>query len=181
MNDKELNPIKDSLTSSSEILDLGCGAGRNSIYFAEENVRVTSVDVDKTSLMYLNYKSKANNLNLSIANDDVLEYLRKNQFKGKFDAVLMVLILNYFSEEDYKELVRLAQLATKVGGFNYVKLFCSSNNSLKDNDFKSYIEKGDIDDLYLDWDLSEHFYGETSHNEKLVGYTFTAEKTAEEY
>jgi len=77
----------------SKILDLGCGTGRNSLFFAQHGFEVFSSDICKESTEILKdklYKKRISNI--SVHNFNFKDILFEDNF---FDAVLCVSVLHH--------------------------------------------------------------------------------------
>ncbi len=96
------NAIKSKQIKS--ILELGCGQGRDSIFFAENNYSVMSVDFSKEAINFVSESAKHQKLsNIKTLVHD----LRKDfLFNEKFDLVYSNLALQFFNEENLDGIFR---------------------------------------------------------------------------
>jgi ubiquinone/menaquinone biosynthesis C-methylase UbiE len=82
----------------SALLDVGCGDGRDSIYFSSKGLKVTAADFSTVAIN-----------RLRIQHPDihwVLEDIRKMEFKEKsFDVVYSHLSLQYFDDETTNQII----------------------------------------------------------------------------
>lgn len=86
----------------STILDLGCGGGKYSIYFAGKGYNITAVDYDDKVLSVLKDKIKKNNIRNIIVKKINLENKDKitNELKNKsYDAVFLFDILEHLEND----------------------------------------------------------------------------------
>ena len=93
----------------STLLDLGCGDGRDSIFFSSKGLKVTAIDFSPIAIN-----------RLRIQNPDIhfiLEDIRNMVFKEKsFDIVYSHLSLQYFDHETTDEIIRnIYKILTKNG------------------------------------------------------------------
>lgn len=72
----------DYMKAKSSILDLGCGNGRDSLYFAENGLKVTSIDQSESGLEFINKIAKKRKMNISINKGDFVtsDVLVKNSY-----------------------------------------------------------------------------------------------------
>jgi 2-polyprenyl-3-methyl-5-hydroxy-6-metoxy-1,4-benzoquinol methylase len=123
-----------------EILDLGCGIGRHSIYLAQENINVTAVDLGIEGIETL--RSKAQEFNLPI-NIEIKDMLKLDYPKESFDAVLAFHTIQHTDYKGLKKVIGDIYKILKRGGEAFVT-FAS-----KENDSWTKYEKDRIDDYTL--------------------------------
>lgn len=102
------------------ILDLGCGMGKDTMYFAKKGHRVTGIDFSETAIDALNdavRKSKLRTVRAVCA--DIAESL---PFKTKeFDAVYAHLSLHYFDTQKTGEIFKEIRRVLASDGMLFVK------------------------------------------------------------
>jgi len=145
----------------SELLDLGCGMGADSIYFAQNKLNVTSFDFSEAGLSHLKSNLKQLNLkNVDVTQGDILNL----DFKGKsFELIYSHLSLHYFNDlETDKIFDQISKLLTK-GGLFFIK--CKSIDDPLYG-LGTPIEK----DMYSLHGHIRHFFSETYMREKLSSF-----------
>ncbi len=101
------------------LLDLGCGDGRDAIYFSKKGLKVTAVDFSEGAINKL--KSQTDQINC------VLEDIRNIQFKDNvFDVIYARLSLHYFDDQTTKNIFDNLSRILKKGGLIFVK--CKSTD-----------------------------------------------------
>ena len=129
MRDDDLDNIEDTWvdkydeiisSKSGKLLDLGCGVGQYSKYFADKGFSVTSADISERALAYLNEKYR----NVETVRVDMTQPL---PFADKsFDVVFANLSIHFFSENDTVSLINEVKRILKDDG-----IFVGSCNSSK--------------------------------------------------
>lgn len=101
------------------VLDLGCGDGRDSVYFARKGVAVEAFDFSESGIESLRKK----NPNIKAYIGDI----RKLPFKkNSFDAVYAHLSLHYFSDSETEKIFSKIHAILKKDGLLFVK--CKSTD-----------------------------------------------------
>ncbi len=95
-----------------KLLELGCGNGRDSLFFAKNGLSVLGVDMCQNEIEFL--KSRFNSENLQFLNADFTTLNFKN---GEFDAVYSRFTLHSIDEMGQDRLFSYLPNALKMGGF----------------------------------------------------------------
>jgi ubiquinone/menaquinone biosynthesis C-methylase UbiE len=97
---------------SLRVLDVGCSAGRNAAFFAEQGHQVTGIDVVATELLTIRQNE---GLQLAVADAKNLPF--KDE---QFDIVTCNEMLHLLPGGDIKMTLRGIQKVTRKGGFNVI-------------------------------------------------------------
>jgi len=101
------------------LLDLGCGNGRDSVFFASKGLEVTTVDWSKSGLEQIQKlvdKKKITNLKT------VQQDISKLTFKANsFDIIYAHLSLHYFDDNTTTKIFNTLHSLLKKGGLLFVK------------------------------------------------------------
>ena len=110
------------------VLELGCGKGRNAIYLAQQRINVTAFDVSEVSMKNTRANVKKHQLNVTFINDDVVlhDYKDKKYDSGLFHH------LDFHRKLQYLEM--LDALIVKEGHFGLACFAWGENcaNQVKD-------------------------------------------------
>ena len=119
IEDPWIEKYEDIISScSGNLLDLGCGVGQYSLYFAEKGFNVTSADISARALDYLAEKAPQ----IKTVKLDMTELL---PFSDKsFDVVFANLSIHFFSKTDTENLIAEIKRILKDDG-----VFIGSCNS----------------------------------------------------
>ncbi|KAI9746525.1 MAG: hypothetical protein M1818_000238 [Claussenomyces sp. TS43310] len=109
------------LKDGMSILDLGCGWGSASLYFAEifPNSRITAFSNSRTQKLYIAARAKARGLeNLEVITGDVVDYEFEHD---SFDRVVSIELFEHM--KNYELLMAKVSRALKSGGKLFVHIF----------------------------------------------------------
>lgn len=106
------------------LLELGCGNGRDSIYFAKQNINVTALDLEKEEITYL--QKKYGNGNPTFKASDFTTYRNVSQY----DAIYSRFTLHAISELEEERTIISTYKNLKSNG-----IFCIEVRSIKDEMF----------------------------------------------
>ena len=136
----------------NNILELGAGLGRDTLYFAKNSITIQALDYSKTSIE--NIKDKSNKLNLTrFIKPKVFDVRKKLPFKDNsidacFSHMLFCMALSNF---DIKNLNDEICRVLKNDGINFYSV-----RHIGDGDYKNGIYRGE--DLYENDGFIVHFF-----------------------
>ena len=146
------------------ILELGAGLGRDSIFFAENFLNIKALDYSQVGLDVINKKVKFKNLSDRIKTTvhDVRKKLpfEDNSLDGCYSHMLYCMAL---TEDELHNLNEEIRRVLKPNGIN---IFTVRN--FKDGDFKKGIHRGE--DLYENDKYIVHFFSKEKLNSFLKGF-----------
>ncbi len=140
------------------LLDLGCGDGRDSLYFAKKGLNVTSVDFSESGIGKLKQAMKKKRItNIH----PILKDIGKASFKGNsFDVIYAHLSLHYFDENTTKTIFDRAYKILKPSGIIFIKV-----KSTNDELYGAGKKTGE--DTYIEGGHLRHFFSKDYLKEKL--------------
>lgn len=90
---------KIQVNSGSQILDVGCGVGRNLIFFIQKNCHITGIDTNEKDISLLNH------LNESAKSSYLVSDIRNFHSDKKHDLIICSRVLHFAkNEKDFKEI-----------------------------------------------------------------------------
>ena len=107
-----------------KVLELGCGQGRDSLFFASKGLEVYAIDSSKIAIENLKSKTKELHLDINLKNIDAIEGLPFSN--NLYDAVYSHMFYNMGFSDDELEF-----------------LFSESNRVLKNNGLLSFSVRND--------------------------------------
>ncbi len=146
--------LKGSFDVNSNILDAGCGGGRNLVYFLRSGYEVFAVDQNPQAIEQVRLLAKALNPNLSPENFQVSAVEKMPFSDERFDAVISNAVLHFASEERHfyqmiEEMWRVlsngglffARLASTIGIKDKIELIKERRYSLPDGSERFLVDE----------------------------------------
>lgn len=138
-------------TNCKTLLDLGCGDGKDSIYFAKNGFSVTAIDFSNEAIKILK-KEIENKKNLNIQTK--ISDIKNLKLNKKFDVIYSNLSLHYFDDKDTKKI------------FNDLKKYLNNEGII-------FIRVKSVDDSLAEIGIkhSDNFYKINKKNQRLFSKT----------
>jgi len=150
--------------SISNIVELGAGLGRDTLFFAKNSIHVEALDYSKTSIEIITYKSKRLKLT-DFVKTKIFDVRKKlpyedNSIDGCFSHMLYCMALSNFDLENLNnEICRIL----KPGGINIYTV-----RHTDDGDYKHGTYIGE--DLYENDGFIVHFFSKDKVNQLSKGF-----------
>ncbi|RLD28650.1 MAG: hypothetical protein DRI70_03245 [Bacteroidetes bacterium] len=164
-----------SIKSGKHLLDIGCGEGADSVFFAKKGFQVEALDNNNDYLSRFRAIKKDQDLsNISIRNCDVISYKYP---PGHYDVINCLLVGCCMKRSEFEKMLASIKQAVKPKGIiimslrNYLdpefveysltEKTIEPNTFLKKDDcckIRYYIEEGRLRYLFEDYEI--HFYFE---------------------
>lgn len=155
--DVEPNPIVVRVLKyikSGKTLDIGAGAGRDSIYLARNGFDVEALDFACTGVERMNAVAKSEQLALSAEIGDVSQF----QFVTDYDLIVCVLVLNHLSDVAARAVLERMKYRTKESGLCAISTITKEGDSygLKSHRRDFYPDPGELKRLFADWEILDY-------------------------
>lgn len=123
------------------VLDLGCGTGRNSNYLAELGNNVTGIEISKTAIDIAKRRAQELGLNINYILGDIGD--KYNIADDSIDVILDVTSSNSLDEKGREIYLSEMNRVLKTGGYIFVRALCKDGNKnvknlLKDSPGREY-------------------------------------------
>ena len=159
---KALNFFKEKKINN--IIELGAGLGRDSIFFAKNNIKIQALDYSSSGIKIINHKIKKNNLSNYISTKlfDVREKLpfKDNSIDACYSHMLYCMALTI---DDLQKLNNEIHRILKPNGLNIYTV-----RHTNDGDYKNGKHIGE--DLYENDGFIVHYFSEEKVNSLLKGF-----------
>jgi len=149
----------------TNIIELGAGLGRDTIFFAQNGIYVHAIDYSLSATNIIKKRSKENNLDdlIKVENYDIRKKLNcdNENFQACYSHMLFCMAL---TNQDLKDLNQEIFRVLKKDGFN---IYTVRNHS--DGDFKKGTHRGE--DMYEMNGFIVHYFSENKIKSLLNGFT----------
>jgi ubiquinone/menaquinone biosynthesis C-methylase UbiE len=147
-----------------EIVELGAGLGRDTIFFAKNKIKIEALDYSSTAIKIIEKKAVEKNFSELVSTRcfDVRDKLpfKDNSIKGIFSHMLYCMALTYSDIEKLNnEILRIL----KPGGINIYTV-----RHINDADYKKGIHRGE--DMYENDGFIINFFSKKKVNNLLKGF-----------
>ena len=140
------------------LLDVGCGEGRNAVFFARNGYDVTAFDSSRQGLEKTRQLAERAGVGIEVFQADVNDY----RPAGPLDVVFSTGVLQYVPPELREGLLHVYREATRPGGLNAISVFVEKPFIAPAPDAEPTAHhwiSGELLTHYRDW-LVEHFLEE---------------------
>ena len=149
----------------TNIIELGAGLGRDTIFFAQNGIYVYAIDYSLSATNIIKKRSKENNLDalIKVENHDIRKKLNcdNENFQACYSHMLFCMAL---TNQDLKDLNQEIFRVLKKDGFN---IYTVRNHT--DGDFKKGTHRGE--DMYEMNGFIVHYFSENKIKNLLDGFT----------
>ncbi|SFS77121.1 bifunctional 2-polyprenyl-6-hydroxyphenol methylase/3-demethylubiquinol 3-O-methyltransferase UbiG [Paenibacillus sp. BC26] len=105
---------------SGKVLELGCGPGRNAIYFAEQGCKVDAVDLSREALDWAKQRAEEKNLSVNFINQNIFEL---DIEEGVYDIVYDSGCFHHIAPHRRMSYLKLLNKALKPNGLFAITCF----------------------------------------------------------
>ena len=121
--------LKGHLPATGSVLDAGCGAGRNALYFLKQGYTYHGWDNDPSQIQLLTYV--ANGIQNIKANFQVVDLHEAGESKDLHDVIICSRVLHFAKDEDnFLNLVNTLRSNLKPKGVFYVAMDSAVDNTV---------------------------------------------------
>lgn len=121
-----------------KILDIGCGEGKDSVYFAKLGYDVSAFDITENGIKKTKMLAEKEGVKINAWIDDINSF----DLKENYDVIYSTGTIQYLSEDKKDRFFEVVKSHTNVGGINW---------------FNVFVEKPFIP-LPPDWDITEQYW-----------------------
>lgn len=134
------------LPLSARILDLGCGEGRESVFFAEAGFEVVGVDASRAGIAKARRLAEARGVRVRWLVGD----MARLAYRRPFDLIYSCGAIHYVPRQKRPRFFSRLQSLTRPGGLHAHAVF---------TDREIYVEKGEVIDYFASGELAALYTG----------------------
>ncbi len=112
------------LVPKGKVLDLGIGEGRNGLYFARLGYEVQGFDSSRTAIKRCIKRAEEAGLKLQAEAEDLREL---NIPQQTYSLIIAAWVLNFFREEEAREIIHRMKEGLKQEGLFYIGVFSTQD------------------------------------------------------
>lgn len=139
--------VRALLSPGARVLELGCGEGRDSVYFATCGCDVTGVDVSAAGLHKAERLAWAHGVKVRWVRSDAAGGLPA----GPFDLVYSCGAIHYISRRQRVRLFPRLKALTRRGGYHAHVVFTDRSIYVEKGELVDYFTQSELSRAYADW------------------------------
>jgi tellurite methyltransferase len=138
--------------SGKKMIDLGCGEGRDAVFYAKKGFEVLAIDISEQGLKKAEKYAKEENLKIKIVKENIIDY----RLEERYDIIISTGVLHYLPPRQRTEKFQNYKKFTNKGGINAFSVFVKKPfiEKAPDADPNAYFFKsGELMTYYWDWEI----------------------------
>jgi tellurite methyltransferase len=139
--------VSDLLPTAARVLDLGCGEGRDSVFFAGQGFDVVGVDVSRAGLRKAERLARERGVKLRWLHGD----MARLPLPGRVDLVYSCGTIHYVPRRARVRLFRRLKALTLPGGYHAHIVFTDRAVYQEKGEVIEYFVRGELSRAYADW------------------------------
>ena len=153
----DVNEFYNVFPKNAQVLDVGCGEGRNSIFMAKLGNKVDAFDISENGIEKAKKISKQMGVQVNYFCCDLEKFL----FEKEYDVILSHGVLHLPYKDIRDKFITKMQGNTKIGGYNVIGIFTNRLPATPDNApyTHSFFDVGELPEKYKDWEIIHHLEG----------------------
>ncbi|HEV8436853.1 MAG TPA: class I SAM-dependent methyltransferase [Methylomirabilota bacterium] len=146
------------LPARARVLDLGCGEGRDSVYFATQGCDVSGVEISRAGLHKAERLARERGVQVLWIQADMPRLVPR----GPFDLVYSCGAIHYVPRRHRVRWLRRLQAVTRPGGYHGFVVFTNRQIHEEKGEIVDYFTPGELARAYPDWRILRCQEGEIS-------------------
>lgn len=145
---KEAAPI----LAKENILDLGCGHGRNSLFLANKGSQVTALDLNQDGLEHLKTIAETEDLAITVNSYDI----NSAKLTESYDSIISTVVFMFLDPDRIPSIIKNMQEQTKIGGHHLIVSAMDTKDYPCPMPFSFTFKEGELKHYYKDWEIIKY-------------------------
>ena len=135
------------------VLDIGCGEGKDAVFFAKCGYAVTAFDISKKGIEKAKKLADHNKVDINFFHADIFDYRPDSEF----DIIFSSGMLHFLQQNIRKEICDSLKAHTSPGGINALNVFVEkpfinrAPDETRDEKQRHLWHSGELFEYYHDW------------------------------
>lgn len=153
---KLLDIIMPNLRLGSTFLDLGCGQGKDSLFMAKNNFKVTAIDSSEVAINQLNKVAESEGLkNLETITTDIRDFQIE---KNKYNIIYGSNVLQFLKKDEAEKIIETIKENVAQSGFIILTSFTTDDPSYdKTKENRAFFEPKEMLNFFKDFKIIHYF------------------------
>ncbi len=143
-----------------EVLDFGCGRGRNALFLQQQGFNVTAVDKNPNSINNLQKIIETEQLeNITASTLDINQTQDYADDLADFDLIISTVVMMFLDKNKIADIIKTMQAHTKPKGYNLIVCAVDSDDLPFTNyqlPFNFGFQQGELKEYYQDWQIVKY-------------------------
>ncbi|MBS9777489.1 MAG: SAM-dependent methyltransferase TehB [Gammaproteobacteria bacterium] len=140
---------------SGDVLDLGCGQGRNSLFLQQQGFNVTAFDANPNSVETVKQiiqEEQLENIYPHVADANLAN------ISEYYDVIMSTVVFMFLQRDKHPDIIKNMQEQTRSGGYNLIVCALDTDEypCPEHLPFKSPMNAGELKEYYKDWDIKKY-------------------------
>lgn len=153
----DVNEFCNIFPQNAQVLDVGCGEGRNSIFMAKLGNTVDAFDISENGVEKAKKIAGQMGVQVNYFCCDLKSFI----FEKEYDVILSHGVLHLPYKDVRDKFIMNMQKNTKIGGYNVIGIFTNRLPATPDNApyTHSLFDVGELPEKYKNWEIIHHQEG----------------------
>ena len=135
--------LKGRFTKEMKILDVGCGEGRNAVYFLQKNYSIFGIDPNEVAIQYCRYLAKTIDPQTDIHRFQIGDGAAIPFHAAAFDAVISSAVLHFAEgHAHFWKMIAEIHRVLKPGGVFWMRMCTGLSNILEESEHLGALPDG---------------------------------------
>lgn len=137
-------------TRALRVLDIGCGEGKDAVFFAKNGYKVSAFDITQSGIDKAKKLAELHRVDVNFFKADVVDF----RLESEFDVIFCSGVLHFIPNELREEIFENYRSHTSVGGLNAMNVFVKKPliAVAPDKDSRNFKwRSGELFGYYTDW------------------------------